>query len=270
VCGFAPSLIDGIAAWAPSLASGGGGFKPEYYAHLARFEQGNFWFRARNHLIVWALRKYFPAMRSYLEVGCGTGYVLHDIAAALPQVSLTASDIFSAGLRFAAARVPSARFMQMDGRRLPFVDEFDVIGAFDVLEHIPEDEDALASMHGALRPGGGLLITVPQHPWLWSTVDEYAMHERRYTVDEIHAKVRRAGFELVRSTSFVSLLLPAMAASRRRARAGKSFDPLDELRISPLANRVLHAVLELEMAAIRAGLSLPAGGSRLIVARRAA
>jgi SAM-dependent methyltransferase len=269
-CAFAPPTVDGMPAWAPELARGGGGFKAEYFENLARMEQGNFWFRARNRLIVWALGRYVPGMRSYLEVGCGTGYVLAGIARAFPQARLAASEVFSAGLAFAASRVPRASFMQMDGRRIPFTGEFDAIGAFDVIEHIEEDEAVLASMREALRPGGTLLLTVPQHPWLWSAADEYACHVRRYTARELHDKVQRAGFELVRSTSFVSLLLPAMLASRRRGRADKPFDPLDEFRISPLANRVLEAVLRVEIGAIRAGLSLPAGGSRLVVARRPA
>lgn len=269
-CGFAPPLVEGLPAWAPELARGGGGFKPEYFADLARLEEGNFWFRARNRLIAWALRRYFPAMRSYLEVGCGTGFVLSGIASAFPDARLAGSEVFSAGLAFAAGRVPRASFMQMDGRHIPFVDEFDVIGAFDVIEHIEEDEAVLASMHGALRPGGGLLVSVPQHPWLWSAADDYACHVRRYTAAELHDKVRRAGFEILRSTSFVSLLLPAMLASRRRGSAAKPFDPVDEFRISPATNRVLESVLALEIAAIRTGVSLPLGGSRLVVARRPA
>lgn len=267
-CGFAPPLIEGLPAWAPELARGGGGFKPEYFDDLARLEAGNFWFRARNRLITWALQRYFPRMQSYLEVGCGTGFVLTGIAAAFPQAKLAGSEVFSAGLGYAARRVPRASFMQMDGRRIPFADEFDVIGAFDVIEHIEEDEAVLASMRAALRPGGGLLVTVPQHPWLWSASDEYACHVRRYTARELHDKVRRAGFEIVRSTSFVSLLLPAMLASRRRGSPGKPFDPVDEFRISPATNRLLEAVLGAEIAAIRLGVSLPAGGSRLLVARR--
>jgi SAM-dependent methyltransferase len=267
-CGFTPPEIAGLRAWAPELALAGGGFKPEYFTDLAALEAGNFWFRARNALIVWALRKYFPGMGSLMEVGCGTGFVLSGIATAFPAAALSGSEVFSEGLGFAAARVKGARFMQMDGRRIPFEDEFDVIGAFDVIEHIREDEEVLASMHRALLPGGGLILTVPQHPRLWSASDEYACHVRRYTASEIHGKVLAAGFDIVRSTSFVSLLLPAMLASRRRGQKGREFDPVDEFRIGPGANRALEAVMGIELAMIRLGISLPAGGSRLVVARR--
>src|SRR4030095_1631809 len=104
-------------------------------------------------------------------------------------------------------------------RRIPFRGEFDVIGAFDVLEHIKEDEEVLAQMYQATRPRGGVLLTVPQHSFLWSEVDDYSRHVRRYSASELKAKVKRAGFETLRTTSFVSLLLPVMFISRLRQRS---------------------------------------------------
>src|SRR4029079_5179114 len=81
-CGHRPVTIAGFEAFAPDRASENAGFRPEYFDELARFEADNFWFRARNELIVWALQRYFPAGRSFLEVGCGTGFVLSGIHAA--------------------------------------------------------------------------------------------------------------------------------------------------------------------------------------------
>jgi SAM-dependent methyltransferase len=267
-CGFAALEIEGRWAWAPELAFGGGGFKAEYFNDLCALEAGNFWFRARNSLILWALQKYFPGFASFLEIGCGTGFVLSGVASEFPSATLYGSEIFNEGLGFAARRVKRATFMQMDARRIPYADEFDVIGAFDVLEHIAEDETVLAQLHRALKPGGGLLITVPQHPRLWSSADQFACHVRRYTASEIHSKVEQAGFEIVRSTSFVSLLLPAMLASRRRGRDSGGFDPRDEFRIGRAANRALEEIMRIERLLIRMGVSFPVGGSRLIVTRR--
>ena len=83
-----------------------------------------------------------------------------------------------------------------------------------MLEHIDEDEAALAAINRALRPGGGLIVTVPQHRWLWSETDRFSGHERRYTRRELRAKLAAAGFEPRLVTSFVSVLLPVMMASR--------------------------------------------------------
>lgn len=271
-CGRSPSEIDGFLAYAPEYARDGGGFKASYYAELARLEGANFWFRARNALILWAIGKYCRDFQSFLEIGCGTAYVLSGVAARYPSARLCGSEIFVEGLGFAAERLPSADFVQMDARRIPYSDEFDIVGAFDVIEHIQEDELVLSQMHGALKPGGCILLTVPQHAWLWSETDEYACHVRRYSASDLHRKIGNAGFEILRSTSFVSALLPALVASRlaRRRAEGQAFDPMAEFAISPALNRLLEGVLAVERGLIRAGLSLPAGGSRLVVARKPA
>ncbi len=266
-CGFSPKNIAGFRCWAPELAPEGSGFKSEYFDRLAKLEAKNFWFRSRNSLIVWALKEYFPNFQSFLEVGCGTGFVLAGIAKAFPSVETVGSEIFVQGLPFAAARAPTGKFIQMDGRRIPYEDEFDVIGAFDVLEHIPEDDAVLAGMHRAVKLGGGILVTVPQHPSLWSATDEYACHVRRYSAVDLHSKIRNAGFEIILSTSFVTLSLPAMLISRRR-NAGKHFDPSDEFRIPCWMDQTLELSVRLEQILIRTGLCLPVGGSRLVVGRR--
>src|SRR6266850_191752 len=270
VCGAKPEEKDGFLLFAPAFAYGGGGFKENYFADLAKLEEPHFWFRARNRLIIWALQKYCPQFNSFLEIGCGTGYVLSGIADEFPDTNLHGSEIFVAGLAFAAARQPAVNFVQVDARNIPFVNEFDVIGAFDVLEHIQEDNQVLSQMREALKPCGLILLTVPQHPWLWSPIDEYACHIRRYSPAEIHEKVRTAGFKILRSTSFVSILLPAMLASRLKQKQvfGEAKDATAELRISPWLNDLLAKVLGAEIAMIRAGLNFPVGGSRMIVAHK--
>lgn len=268
-CGHQPPLLAGVPAFAPELARAEAGYDPTHFAELARLEARNFWFRARNRLIVWALARYFPGARRVLEAGCGTGYVLSGLAQAFPAAELTGSEVAAEGLAHAAQRVPAARLIQMDARRIPFRAEFDVAGAFDVLEHIEDDRAVLRALNESLAPGGGLILTVPQHPFLWSEFDARARHVRRYRAAELCDKAAEAGFEIVRMTSFVSLLLPLMMVSRLAARApAADYDPLAELRIAPWLNWTLEKVLDFERLLIRAGLDLPAGGSLLVVARR--
>ncbi|PLQ01534.1 class I SAM-dependent methyltransferase [Cupriavidus pauculus] len=270
-CGWAPSLVHQFPAYAPELAQENSGFKAGYFSRLAELEAGNFWFRGRNRLILWALEKYSRKLDSFLEIGCGTGFVLSGVARQYPDAKLYGSEIFSAGLGFAAERTPSVNFMQMDARHVPFIDEFDAIGAFDVLEHINEDEQVLSMLHQAVKPGGLLVLTVPQHAWLWSPTDDYACHVRRYSAKELHAKVQAAGFNVERSTSFVSALLPAMLASRamqKRSPRRIEENPTAELELSPWLNGALESVLNAEVAMIRSGVNLPVGGSRLLIARK--
>jgi SAM-dependent methyltransferase len=70
-------------------------------------------------------------------------------------------------------------------------DEFDTIGAFDVIEHIEDDVGAMREIYRALKPGGGFMIIVPQHMFLWSRVDDLAFHKRRYARRELTAKLEK-------------------------------------------------------------------------------
>jgi SAM-dependent methyltransferase len=246
------------------------GYKAQYFKELAELEAGNFWFRARNKLILWAIHKYSPALESFLEIGCGTGFVISAISNQFPDARLSGSEYLEEGLVYARQRVPRAVFTQMDARHIAFESELDTIGAFDVLEHIEEDEAVLQQICKALKPGGMLFITVPQHRWLWSAFDEYACHARRYDAHELHKKVSSAGFEIIRSTSFVSTLLPAMYLTRllQRNKTDMDMDDVAGLRVNPILNKFFEYLLNIELAVIRVGISLPVGGSRLLVARK--
>ena len=267
-CGYQPALRNGIYQFTEEPRDVQAGFKPEYFARLAEIEESNFWFRARNELIQWALRNYFQDAKSFLEVGCGTGFVLAGIHEKFPRMRLAGSEIFADGLAIANARLSNVELYQMDARRIPFEREFDVVGAFDVLEHIIEDENVLAQMYNVARPGGGLLVTVPQHRFLWSASDQYAMHQRRYNRAELRAKVESAGFQIERITSFNSLLLPLMIWSRMLRKGNQDLQPWREFEISPALNKSLETILRLERMVITKGVAFPAGGSLLLIGRK--
>jgi SAM-dependent methyltransferase len=248
----------------------GGGFDPSLFQELADVEGTSFWFAARNRIVLWALSTWFGSARSFLEVGCGTGYVLQAVAEALPELNLFAVDLHVEGLEFARRRVPSAVFAQADARALPFHAQFDVAGAFDVIEHVENDAAVLSSLRESVRPGGGVIVTVPQHPFLWSAFDDASHHVRRYRRHELEGKMRTAGLEVVVSTSFISLLLPAMAIARLAPHPGTAASIRGELEHPRLVERALDAASQAEFALLKRGLHFPFGGSRLVVARRAA
>ena len=271
-CGWTAPVVSGETCLAPDLIGTAAGYEASWFSELAVLEQGNFWFDARNRELTRLARRHLPPTGSYMEIGCGTGYVLSALGKEFPGWSLTATEMHPEGLAFARARVGrNVEFLQMDARSIPFDGDFDVIGAFDVIEHIEEDELVLNQIRKALKPGGYAFVSVPQHMFLWSHYDDLGHHARRYGREEMQAKMRRAGFTIVDSRSFNSLLLPLMTLARlRMRRPGMTTDDvLDELRIGRMTNSALTGVLRLEYLLTQIGVRWPVGGSRIAIGRKA-
>jgi SAM-dependent methyltransferase len=243
-----------------------GGFNVDCFERLSSREEKSFWFIKRNELILWALEKYRGNIDSFLEIGCGTGFVIAAISGRYPEARVVGTEYFDEGLIYARIRLPQADLRTMDARSLPFSEEFDVIGAFDVIEHIVEEEIVVEQIFKALKRNGLAVITVPQHQWLWSDVDVAACHVKRYAPGELENLLGRSGFEVIRSTSFVTALLPIMYLSRVLKR--NKMHQEAELDMSPLLNGIFKIIMSIDLLLIRAGLSLPFGGSRLVIARK--
>lgn len=266
-CEWTAPVVEGF----PILDYTSTGFSSEGHESLARYESDCFWFANRNRLIETTINRFFPHATRFMEVGCGTGFVLSSIAKARRWDYLVGSESSISGLCITRERVPDADLLQMDIRQCHFDREFDLVGAFDVVEHIAEDNDALTSLHRAILPGGGVLLTVPQHMWLWSVQDEMAGHHRRYSRRQLSRALQAAGFEIVYTTSFTTLLLPAFFLSRLSSRwrnTSPKTGTFCELGLPETLNRVFALVSGLERTMIRAGARFPVGGSLLLAARK--
>lgn len=239
------------------------GFDTKEFEMLYKSEEKSFWFTNRNKLIIWLLQKYFKELKSFMEIGCGTGYVLSGIKKAFPQIDIVGSELFEEGLKFARMRNPEVNFVQLDALNLKLDKPKEVIGAFDVLEHIEDDEAVLRNIYNSISTsegrGGGALITVPQHMFLWSDNDEKACHVRRYSKKELITKMENAGFQVVYCSSFVSLLFPFMLLSR------KSKNSNDELNLNVFLNTCFSMVMSFERILLKAGIKFPFGGSLIAV-----
>jgi 2-polyprenyl-3-methyl-5-hydroxy-6-metoxy-1,4-benzoquinol methylase len=243
-------------------------FPKEAFERLAKLEENSWWFNARNRLIHWMLDSYTSGKGQYIEIGCGTGFVLNMVAERHPEFELKGAEFYDDGLSFARQRVPEASFEQLDARQFSQQSVYDVIAAYDVLEHIDQDQSVLNNIHTALNDSGKMCITVPQHKWLWSVTDEYAGHERRYTKQELINKVEAAGFKVDACFSFVSLLLPLMWLSRLNQPSLESYDPLKEHQIAPWLNKLLDNIMKCELFLIKKGIRFPLGGSLALIASK--
>jgi SAM-dependent methyltransferase len=253
----------------------GGGYDPQFFEALAKAEDRHFWFRSRNLLISDLARSVtagFPEGHRVLEVGFGTGNVLRFLKRACSRGSVFGMELWSAGIRFARARDLDL-LVQGDLRQAPFPPVFDVVGMFDVLEHIPDDAGTLQAMRNLLAPGGRLMVTVPAHQALWSYFDAAAHHCRRYSPGGLKQVLSSAGYEVEYLSQFMAILFPLLLFVRkvahRRGRAGSDLQRAqEEFRIIPLANEILGGVLWLERVWLRLGGKLPFGTSIIAVARK--
>lgn len=268
-CGWQPARQDGFPLLAPSLAAMGSDYDPAGFDRLAAAEPWHFWFAPRARLLAGLVQRHFPSAKSFLEVGCGTGYVTGAVAALRPWDRLMGGEVSADGLAHAARLLPpQVELMQMDARELPFRSALDVIGCFDVLEHITEDQQVLDGFARALAPGGGVVLSVPQHMWLWSEADTHAQHKRRYVRGELEAKCRASGLEVVASMSYCTVTLPLMIASRfTSGRQVRDEGAAGELRPPRWVNAILRTALQAEVGLSLLGAHWPLGGSRVVVAR---
>jgi ubiquinone/menaquinone biosynthesis C-methylase UbiE len=222
----------------------------------------------RNKLIIESIKKFFPSGKNILEVGAGSGMVLHALAKEFPDRTIHASDLFLSGLKIIRKFIgdfPVSLF-QMDATRMPFDKEYDIIGMFDVIEHIDDDSLVIENVFDALRPGGGFILTVPQHPELWSKADDAVFHKRRYKPKELPLKLKSAGFNINRVTSYNMLLVPAMILARA-LESGK-YRPEREWSLHPFLNAALMSVTRFEKLFLDIGINLPVGGSQIVIAQK--
>lgn len=254
-----------------------GGYDPVFFDHLARIEDKHFWFRARNNLILALVRRISSSLTPcnlMLEVGCGTGNVLRALETACPNCTLVGLELWFEGLKHARSR-SHASLIQADLRQLPFGKQFDLIGMFDVLEHIDDDRGTLALVQSNLRLGGKVLLTAPAHQGLWSYFDEAACHCRRYSEKGIRRRLEDAGFEVEFLSQFMASVFPVVWAHRKLNRPGHGVKSAqdrvrDEFRLIPVVNGILTGLLYLEAKWIGRGHSLPIGTSLVVVARKIA
>lgn len=258
------------------------GYDPAWFEVLSEVEERHFWFCARKRIITTAVQQTMSALGPrprLLEVGCGNGNVLRALEALFPEAIVVGMDLFEECLEHARARC-NCGLVAGDILNAPFADgSFDLIGMFDVLEHLADDLRALRALHSLLAPGGAVVLTVPASRALWSSFDQAAGHFRRYEAQDLAARIVASGFKVTYATSFMMTIYPLVWASRRCAKLRGRLVKRDappfstasaELKVRPILNGLLSFLLRWEQLWIARRGTLPAGTSLLVVARKAA
>lgn len=234
------------------------------YDRMAALDQQHWWYRARREVLSALITRCAlpPKNARILEVGCGTG---HNLPMLAKFGRVDAIEVDPAARAMAEERlgraVGSAPLPELGGLEER---SFDLIGSFDVIEHIDDDRAALASIARLLKPGGKFVMTVPAHQWMWSAHDVVNHHRRRYSKSGLRQLVEGSPLKLQQLGYFNSLLFPVAVAARLAGKITGKDDGDDSLPPAPI-NKALEAVFAQE-ARLIGKVPLPPGLSLFAVA----
>jgi SAM-dependent methyltransferase len=234
------------------------------YDQMAELDDRHWWYRGRREVLAALIRRIVrpPQDAEILEIGCGTGHNFPMLGAFGHVDALELDD----QMRAYAQKRLGRKVMSSPLPELAGVPDrgYDLIGAFDVIEHIDDDRPAIATIATKLKPRGKFVMTVPAHQWMWSAHDVVNHHKRRYSKRSLRELIEGSPLRLEAVGYFNSLLFPAAVAERVASKArGK-----DEVSLS-LPPAPLNAVLERTFAAERhliGRVPLPPGLSLYAVA----
>ncbi len=235
------------------------------FDRMADFDQQHWWYVARRKILSEVIGRLvpLPAKARVLEIGCGTG---HNLAMLQQFGQVDACELDSEARRLASRRLGRP----VHEARLPDLSAFephsyDMIALLDVLEHVEDDAAALRAIHGLLKPGGSLVLTVPANKWMWSGHDVAHHHHRRYARADLRKLITGCGYESRLLTYFNSLLFPLIASVRLFNKLTGRHEADDALP-PPIVNTLLETIFALE-AKIIGRADMPAGVSLLAVVR---
>lgn len=240
----------------------------EAYATMYALEGEHWWFVGRRRIIRAIVDATMQAGglgrdARLLDVGCGTGKNLEMLRTMARAEGVDVSDD---ALAFCKQRgLTDVQKGEIEG--LPYRDgEFDLVTAFDVVEHLDDDVAGLREMRRVLKPGGRGVFFVPAFQFLWGVQDDVSHHRRRYTEPEFLRVVERAGFVVERSSyANATMFLPTFLGRALMKVTG--FRPASENDVNVGAlNKPLGALLGAERHWLTRS-RLPFGVSIFCVAR---
>ena len=183
------------------------------YARMAEYEASYWWHLGRLRIIETKIKQFVGNKKklAILNVGCGTGGTIK----MLEQFGVVDNvDVSDEAIAF-MKKNGFKRIKKVSGIELPYKDKsYDLVAAFDVLEHIDNDEAALSEWNRVLKEDGVVIVTVPAYQWLWSDHDISLHHFRRYTTRLLKARAHVAGLRAQRLSYAIVFSLPLVVGFR--------------------------------------------------------
>jgi SAM-dependent methyltransferase len=234
------------------------------YRQMAELDQRHWWYCARRQVLAELIRREAmpPSEARVLEIGCGTG---HNLAMLAQFGTVDALELDDEARTVAERRLGRAVLSAPLPELAGIADrQYDLIAALDVIEHVEDDQAALAAVATKLRPTGKFVITVPAHQWMWSAHDVVNHHKRRYSKAALRRLIEASPLKLEKLGYFNSLLFPLAVAERFASKLRGREDADLKLPSAPL-NAALEAVFSVERHFV-GRLPLPPGLSLFAVA----
>ena len=184
-----------------------------YYKDFFVLEKTHWLFRVRRKIILYFIKKYSRVGSKLFDFGCGSGYLVGE----LQHLGYDArgNDFEKEAIDYGLSH--GIRNLQIaTEEKIDYPDgTFDIVTAFDVLEHIENEKPIISELIRILKPGGRVIVTAPAYEWLWGVQDEVSRHFRRYTAGSL-IKVFKDFYDLkiVRKTYFITFLFPLIAIVR--------------------------------------------------------
>ncbi|HEX3035903.1 MAG TPA: class I SAM-dependent methyltransferase [Thermodesulfobacteriota bacterium] len=224
-----------------------------YYDEYYFLERNHWWFRVRASIIMDYLRRIDPKNKTLtiLNIGVATG-ASTEMLNQIGQVTSIEYDKGCAEFTSKELGIPVTSASILD---LPFKNNsFDLVCAFDVIEHVEDDQKAVDEMKRVCKPGGTISITVPAFKFIWSRHDVVNKHYRRYIMkDIVNLFQTRNDGKITCKTYFNSILFPAISAFRLLSRilpdslirngSGSDFTVLENKNF---INKALFGIFSLE------------------------
>lgn len=234
-----------------------------------QLEDNYWWFKSRNEILKKTVEYFCNLNKDFnlLDVGCGTGGFA---AKLLDKCNVIGIDTSETALDYAKKRgLTNLHNCLLSDFPKEKYSKINAITMLDVIEHIENDYEVVKDAYKLLENDSYFIASVPAYQWLWSRHDEIHMHYRRYSISQIKKVIENAGFKIIYSSYFNSILFfPAIFKRFIDKITGsdkKQTSPIDE--VPDFINKLFTGIFNLELNWIPK-MKVPFGLSIVIVAKK--